>query len=127
MNRDKFMKDLNRDLLGVKKAKSKSEEIIKDLSNVKGQIMAELDREKGTKHGYDASFEDIWELAKFDSEEGPYLDFDEFDEEGYDVFESLCHEDPLFALSFIEKRKSMMPEDKYESIKEGLLKRVEIK
>lgn len=124
MNRDEFMNNLNRDLLNAKEAKSKSEEIIKDLSDTRGQIMSELDRESNHCH---SDFEDIWELAKFDAEEGPYLDFDEFDEEGYDVFESICHEDPLFALSFIEKRKSMMPEDKYESIKDGLLKRVKIK
>lgn len=127
MNNDKFMNDLNRDLIKTKEAKNKSEEIIKELSNVKGQIIEELDREKGAKVPYAADFNDIWELAKFDAEEGPYLDFDEFDEDGYEVFESLCHEDPIFALNFIENRKSMMPEEKYESLKEGLLKSAKIK
>lgn len=135
MNNEKFLKDINRDLIqGKEELKSRNESIIKELNDYQTMLDDELQREKSldSKKAINPLFnnpegnEIFDELIKRDQDNGAMLDFDEMDEEGYDIIVSLAANDPMFALNFIERRRTEIPEEKYENMKKEILSKLNL-
>ncbi|MCQ2978934.1 MAG: hypothetical protein MJ245_03950 [Clostridia bacterium] len=132
MDNQKFMNDFNRDVVQDKTLlKSKNESIVKELNDTRKMFDIEMEREDRT---YDLNplfqsddnnymFE---EIVKHDADNGDMLDFYEMDDDAYDVMKELALNDPSFALSFIERRRAEIPEEKYQSMKKELLNRMNI-
>lgn len=132
MDNEKFLRELNRDLVDAKnELKSQSENIIKELNDMDQKFYDEMDREKNkvknpifNNHEGDELFA---ELVQRDADYGAMLDFGEMDDEGYDVVMSLAKNDPTFALSFLERRRTEIPEEKFIEMKNELLGKMNIK
>lgn len=137
MNNEEFLKNINRDLqMSKNEMKSKNENVIKELNDYKSMLNEELERENdrysmkeklNTKVFQDEdSNEEFESIIKYDGDYGQMIDFYELDDDGYDVIMNLASNDPSFALKFIENRRSEIPLDKYENMKNELLKKLNI-
>lgn len=131
MNNEQFIKELNRDLVSAKEElKSHNEDIVKELNNYKKMFDDEMRREEHKTVNLlfnNAEGDELFgELVKRDAENGAMLDFSEMDEEGYDIVMTLAKNDPTFALSFLDRRRSEIPEEKFNEMKKELLSKMNI-
>lgn len=124
MNNEEFLKNLNRDLKQSKEElQNKSEEVVKELNDYKSYLEEELYREKN-KYSDKEQIDPMYsEIVRHDSEMGE-LDFDEMDDEGYDVITSVASKDPVFALNFLERRKADIPQERFEELKSNIIKKM---
>ena len=135
MNNEDFLNQINRDLVREKnELKSQHEKLIKELNDYDSLLKDELEREKSLESkkinnplfNNEEGNEIFEELLQRDKDNGAMLDFDGMDDEGYDVIVSLAGDDPMFALNFIERRKSEIPEEKYALMKKEILSKMNL-
>ena len=128
MKDKRVIDEISNDLKKNKKfMKSKSELLLKELNDYKALLENELMRSKDEKY-YSKEDKilknDIQSFIQDDFENGKCINFENLGDEEYKIIEDIALQDPMFALSFIERKKYSIPTDKYDSIKEELVKRI---
>lgn len=133
MKREKNFINFENDFYYDKKEmQEKSLNLITELNDYKKMLLDELDRSKEcelnkklyTSNDKEESYmKDIIRM----NEDGGDINFSDMDDEGYEIIEKLSLNDHSFALSFLERRKDIIPKDKYEFLKQKLLKKMNIK
>ena len=133
MRKKDFFEDFSSSLDDKKsEMKEKSLKLITELNDYKKMLNDELERSKMKAASKYTSKNNVKEeklmsdVIRMD-EEGGNIDFLGIDEEGYEIIEQLSLNDPAFALSFLERRKDNIPNDRYNVLKDKLLKKMNIK
>ena len=119
------MKDITKILLDENNMskeilKKKNDDIIKELNSFKSKLILNNDENRKETNESETYLESNESLFKYDDEHG-YMFSKEIDSDELDIVKDVLLKDPTFALKFIERKRDMMTEYEYDTLKKSIV------